>query len=97
MTATKSSRIISRFRRVTNCSSTSSKPTTASLVEQASSSKKPENGLYGDIIKSAHGGRGNLGQPQIDFTLTDDGAKKFGEVTRNNIGHRLAIILDGEL
>ena len=41
--------------------------------------------------------RGNLGEPQIDFQLNDDGAKRFGEVTRNNIGQRLAIILDGEL
>jgi SecD/SecF fusion protein len=40
---------------------------------------------------------GNLGQPQIDFRLTPDGTKKFGEVTRNNIGRRLAVILDGEL
>ena len=30
--------------------------------------------------------RGNLGEPQIDFTLTDDGAKRFADVTRNNIG-----------
>jgi SecD/SecF fusion protein len=41
--------------------------------------------------------RGNLGEPEIDFELTGDGAKKFGEVTRNNVGHRLAIILDGDL
>ena len=41
--------------------------------------------------------RGNLGEPQIDFQLNDDGAKKFGEVTKNSIGQRLAIVLDGEL
>jgi SecD/SecF fusion protein len=66
-------------------------------VEQAVVKKTPENGLYGDIIESARVDYGNLGQPQIDFRLTPDGTKKFGEVTRNNIGHRLAIILDGEL
>ncbi len=59
--------------------------------------KKPENGLAGDIVKSSMVMRGNLGEPQISFTLTDDGAKKFAEVTRDNVGHRLAIILDGEL
>jgi len=59
--------------------------------------KKPENGLFGDIVKSAMVVRGNLGEPQIDFTLTDDGAKKFGETTRENINHRLAIVLDGDL
>ncbi len=68
-----------------------------SSVEQVVVKKTPENGLYGDIIESARVDYGNLGQPQIDFRLTPDGTKKFGEVTRNNVGHRLAIILDGEL
>ena len=59
--------------------------------------KKPENGLAGDIIKTAGVVRGNLGEPQIDFTLTDEGAKRFGETTRANINHKLAIVLDGDL
>jgi SecD/SecF fusion protein len=66
-------------------------------LEQVIVKKKAENGLAGDIIKSAMVVRGNLGEPQIDFTLSDDGAKKFGQVTRENVGHRLAIVLDGEL
>ena len=33
----------------------------------------------------------------MTFTLNDDGAKRFAEVTRNNIGTALAIVLDGEL
>ncbi len=66
-------------------------------LEQVIVKKKAENGLAGDIIKSAMVVRGNLGEPQIDFTLSDDGAKRFGEVTRANIGHRLAIVLDGDL
>jgi preprotein translocase subunit SecD len=41
--------------------------------------------------------RGNMGEPQIDFELTPDAAKRFGDTTRENIGHRLAIILDKEL
>ena len=59
--------------------------------------KKPENNLSGDIIESAMVVRGNLGQPQIDFTLTDDAAKRFGQTTRENKGRKLAIVLDGEL
>jgi SecD/SecF fusion protein len=59
--------------------------------------KKPEDGLAGDIIKSAMMGRGNLGEPEIDFTLNDKAAKEFGDVTRNSIGRRLAIVLDGQL
>jgi SecD/SecF fusion protein len=66
-------------------------------VTQVIVKKKPENGLAGDIVKSAMMTRGQLGEPEIDFTLNDDGAKKFADVTRNNVGHRLAIILDGEL
>lgn len=59
--------------------------------------KKAENGLEGDIVKNAMVGYGNLGQPQIDFEMTTDGAKKFAEVTSQNVGHRMAIVLDGEL
>jgi len=59
--------------------------------------KKAENGLAGDIVKSAHMGRGNLGEPIIEFTLTDTAGKRFGDVTRNNINRRLAIVLDGQL
>jgi SecD/SecF fusion protein len=66
-------------------------------TEEAVVSKKPVNGLAGDIVKSAMVVRGNLGEPQIDFTLTDDGATKFAKTTRDYVGHRMAIVLDGEL
>jgi SecD/SecF fusion protein len=66
-------------------------------IEQVIVKKKAENGLAGDIVKNAMAVRGNLGEPQIDFQLNADGAKRFGEVTRNNIGQRLAIILDTNL
>lgn len=59
--------------------------------------KKPENHLAGDIIQNAMVSRDNLGSPEINFTLSKDGGLRFGEVTRNNIGQRLAIVLDGEL
>ncbi len=35
------------------------------------------------------------GQPEIHFTLDSEGATIFGEITRNNVGQRLAIVLDG--
>jgi SecD/SecF fusion protein len=66
-------------------------------VEAVVVKKKPENGLAGDIVKNAMAIRGNLGEPQIDFMLTDDGAKRFADVTQNNIKQRLAIVLDHEL
>ena len=72
-------------------------PNNQSRVEEYVVKKKPENDLAGDIVESAMVVRGNLGEPQIDFTLTDDAAKRFGKTTRENINHRLAIILDGDL
>src|SRR5665213_219294 len=66
--------------------------------------KKPENGLFGAIVKSARMGRGQMGDPLIEFTLTDDGSKKFAQTTRQyapdpqtGFKHSMAIILDGEL
>jgi SecD/SecF fusion protein len=72
-------------------------PNNQSRLDQAIVMKKAANGLAGDIVKDAYVSRGNLGELQIDFRLTDDAAKRFGEVTRNNVGHRMAIVLDGEL
>jgi SecD/SecF fusion protein len=53
--------------------------------------------LTGDSVASAYVGRDSVGRPQINFTLTSEGASIFGEVTRNNIGRELAIVLDGKL
>lgn len=66
-------------------------------VEQVIVNKKAVNNLAGDIIQSAGLNRDNMGNPEINFTLTSDGGKRFGEVTRNSIGQRMAIVLDGEL
>jgi SecD/SecF fusion protein len=59
--------------------------------------KKAEPGLAGDIIQNANVQRDSMGQPEIEFELTDAAAKRFGDVTRDNIGHQLAIVLDGDL
>jgi SecD/SecF fusion protein len=48
-------------------------------------------------IKNAQVVRGNLGEPQIDFTLDSEGTEKFGKITKENVGRRLAIVLDGQL
>jgi len=36
-------------------------------------------------------------QPIIHFTLNSEGAKIFGDFTGENVGHRLAIVLDGKV
>ena len=69
------------------------KPRTTQVVVK----KKAENNLAGDIIKNSMVIRGNYGEPQISFTLNAEGATRFAKVTRENIGHRMAIILDNEL
>jgi SecD/SecF fusion protein len=59
--------------------------------------KKAERGLTGKYIKSAMVGRNNVGQPEINFSLTSEGADLFADVTRENTGRLMAIVLDGEL
>ncbi len=57
--------------------------------------KKAE--LTGAYISSAYMSRDPMGRPEINFTLNSKGAEIFGNVTRENIGRQLAIVLDGEL
>jgi len=64
------------------------------ITESLLVKKEPE--MTGGI-KSAMVVRGNLGEPEIAFTLNSQGAKRFAEITGKNIGRRLAIVLDGEL
>jgi SecD/SecF fusion protein len=66
-------------------------------LEQVIVKKRGEPGLTGSIVKRAWVERGNLGEPEIHFVLNDEGTARFGEVTRNNKGRRLAIVLDGVL
>jgi SecD/SecF fusion protein len=64
-------------------------------VEEVEVKKKAE--MTGSGIKSAMVVRGNLGEPEIHFTLDAEGAEKFAQITRENVHQRLAIILDKEL
>ena len=64
-------------------------------TEEVEVKKRAE--MDGSGIKSAMVVRGNLGEPEIHFTLDDKGAARFAEITRENVHQRLAIILDKEL
>lgn len=64
-------------------------------VEEVLVRKKAD--MTGSSIKNAMVTRDNLGQPEIDFTLNSEGAEKFAQLTRDNVGRQLAIVLDGEL
>ena len=53
------------------------------------------------IISGEHLKNANVqfqeGQPVVGFEFDTAGGKKFGETTKNNIGERLAIVLDNEV
>ncbi len=66
-------------------------------VTQVIVKKTPENKLAGDIVQNAFVARDNFGNPEINFELTKDGGARFAKVTSENIGQRLAIVLDNEL
>lgn len=47
-----------------------------------------DSGVYPDPL---------TGSPKISLRFNSEGAEKFAEITRNNVGRQLAIVLDGEL
>jgi preprotein translocase subunit SecD len=62
-----------------------------------------ENGFYllrrqavvtGGDLKSAHARRGELGEPNVRFTLEPQGAEALARETARNIGRRLAVVFD---
>jgi preprotein translocase subunit SecD len=48
-------------------------------------------------LKSAIASKGRQDYWQVDFSLTPEGTKRFAEITGQNIGKRLAIVIDGRL
>ena len=51
--------------------------------------------VTGEHISDASLTFDNLGNPAVSFSFSSEGAGQFGKVTGDNIGNRLAIILDG--
>ena len=52
--------------------------------------------MTGDKVKSARAVYNEKNEPVIAFTLDDEGAKIFGDMTTANVGKKLVIELDGE-
>ena len=48
-----------------------------------------------DLLKSSVGFSTQNGQPEINLQFTEDGGKKFAEITGRNVNKPLAIFLDG--
>jgi len=60
--------------------------------------RTPERGLTGSYVERSGVFPDPVsGQLKISLKFNSEGAKLFGEITRENVGHQLAIILDGEL
>ncbi|HUJ13708.1 MAG TPA: protein translocase subunit SecD [Thermoanaerobaculia bacterium] len=53
--------------------------------------------VTGTDLKNARVQKGQVGQPNVGFSLTPAGAKKFGDLTRANVGRQLAIVLDNKV
>ena len=53
--------------------------------------------VTGTDLKYARVQKGQLGTPNVGFSLTPDGGRKFGELTGANVGRRLAIVLDNKV
>ena len=58
---------------------------------------KKRREMDGSGIKNAMVVRGNLGEPEINFTLDPKASERFGEITTEYVHQRMAIVLDGEL
>ncbi len=53
--------------------------------------------MEGDEVKDAYPSMNQFGKREILFSFTPKGARQFGKVTGENIGRRLAVVLDGQL
>ena len=54
-------------------------------------------GLSGDLIQRASVSRDRVGMPQIMIRLNPQATAAFAKATRENVGRRLAIVVDGQL
>ncbi len=53
--------------------------------------------VTGRDLRNASPSLDEFNQPAVSFTLNREGARKFGDISGQNIGRQLAIILDGQV
>lgn len=53
--------------------------------------------ITGKDLKTAYVGVDEFGQPAVNFELKSEAAEKFGKFTEENVGNRLAIVLDNKV
>jgi len=58
---------------------------------------KRESAIEGPLVLDAHVGIGADGSAVVLFTLTPEAADRFAALTRANIGHRVAMVVNGRV
>jgi preprotein translocase subunit SecD len=53
--------------------------------------------VTGRDLKNARPGLGQFNDPIVEFTFTHEAGQRFGDLTGNNVGKGLAIVLDGRV
>lgn len=53
--------------------------------------------LSGETLTDAYANRDHTGMAYVGFRFDSLGAKKFADITRANVGHPFAVVLDGEI
>lgn len=67
------------------------------VVEILGPGAKPTSLTGSDLKKAAVTFNPNTGEPQVDLSFTSSGAKKFGDITKRNVGKIVGIVLDNTL
>ncbi len=50
--------------------------------------------LEGDVIVDANNEYDNYGRPSVGMVMNNDGARRWAQLTKNNVGRSIAIVLD---
>ena len=67
-------------------------------ADNCSFALKPQAWVSGDMVERAiQGFNAQTDEPTVEFRLDERGARLFAEATRDNVGKRLAIVLDGRV
>ncbi len=53
--------------------------------------------LFGEALVTASAGQSQTGQAAVHFTFNSAGARKFAQITRENVNQQFAIVLDGKV
>ncbi|NBX03604.1 MAG: protein translocase subunit SecD [Alphaproteobacteria bacterium] len=53
--------------------------------------------LSGDMLVEAHAGYGQTGEAEVNFRFNNVGARKFADITSENVGKLFAIVLDNKI